>query len=99
MGSAESGIRIFTVKNQGAQLVQQQSLTTAGPICHFWMDKGATKLYSGVSTTKPQLIESFVRKQISNDVHGEFEKVGEADVGMDVLCIASKDGDLAVQPK
>ncbi len=96
LGSAESGIRIFTVENEGARLVPQQSLTTAGPVRHFSIDRNATKIYSGVNMAKPQLIETFVRKHVKEDVHGIFEKVGTADVGMDVMCIARKDGVPAV---
>jgi hypothetical protein len=96
LGSAESGIRIFTVEKDGAQLVSQQSLATAGPVRHFSIDKGATKIYSGVNLTKPHLIETFVRKHANEHAPGEFEKVGEADVGMDVMCIARKVGVPAV---
>jgi hypothetical protein len=98
LGSAESGIRIFNVDNYGARLVPQQFLTTAGPVRHFSMDKNATKIHSGVNMAKPQLIETFVRSQNVDDegVHENFERVGAADVGMDVMCIARKDGDTAV---
>jgi 6-phosphogluconolactonase (cycloisomerase 2 family) len=86
VGSAESSIRIFGMEEAGARLVPKQLLETSGPVRHFWMNDDSTKLYSGVTMGTPQVIETFVRSQSGVP----FEKVGEANVEMDVLCIACK---------
>jgi 6-phosphogluconolactonase (cycloisomerase 2 family) len=86
-GSGESGIRIFTVDNDGSKLSPKQFIdtTSVGPVRHFWMNKESTKLHLGINMGKPELIETYVRK----DSSCMFEKVGQANVEMDVLCIAS----------
>jgi 6-phosphogluconolactonase (cycloisomerase 2 family) len=86
LGQGENSIRIFSIQEEGAKLVPKQMVGTAGPVRFFWKDRNCTRLYSGVNqSSPPQVIETFVRDSTS----GLFTKVGEADVEMDVICIAS----------
>mmetsp|Transcript_5793 Transcript_5793/g.10769 ORF Transcript_5793/g.10769 Transcript_5793/m.10769 type:complete len:418 (+) Transcript_5793:145-1398(+) len=84
MGSAESSIRIFGMEEDGAKLVPRQVLETPGPVRYFWMNKESTKIFSGTHSCQPPVVETYVR----DEAGGSFTKVGEANVGMDVMCIA-----------
>lgn len=84
VGFGESSIRIFGLSDNGAKLVLKQIMETPASVRHFWKNKDCTKLYSGTNMGKPEVVETFVRDS-SNEV---FRKVGEANVEMDVMCIA-----------
>jgi 6-phosphogluconolactonase (cycloisomerase 2 family) len=84
VGYGESSIRIFQMTDNGAKLVLKQVLETPASVRHFWKNEDCTKLFSGINMGTPKVIETFVR----DSPNEEFRKVGEANVEMDVMCIA-----------
>jgi 6-phosphogluconolactonase (cycloisomerase 2 family) len=88
LGSSESGIRIFNIEDGGSKLTPKQVLDTTtcgGPVRHFWMNEESTKLYAGINMGTPEVVHTYTR----NDPSCTFTKLeGEANVDMDVLCIA-----------
>jgi 6-phosphogluconolactonase (cycloisomerase 2 family) len=83
-GRAESSIHHFGYEEDGTRLVHLQVLPVAGPVRHFIQHK--SKVYSGVNSETPGLVETFTKQE-----DGIYQKVGQAAVGMDVMCIAIKE--------
>jgi 6-phosphogluconolactonase (cycloisomerase 2 family) len=84
-GRAESSVRHFGYEEDGARLVPRQALPVAGPVRHFFLHKNK-KIYAGVSSETPGLVETFAKQE-----DGTYQKVGQAAVGLGVLCIAIKE--------
>lgn len=85
-GRTEESVRIFRLQEEGRKVVPQQCVETKGPIRHFWLDKDAKTLFTATHVFEPFVVEKFVRQ----DEDGMFAKVGEADVGMEVVCLCVK---------
>jgi 6-phosphogluconolactonase (cycloisomerase 2 family) len=84
-GRAESSVRHFGYEQDGARLVPRQALPVAGPVRHFVVHENK-KIYSGVSGETTRLVETFAKQE-----DGTYQKVGQAAVGLDVMCIAIKE--------
>eukprot|EP00934_Nitzschia_sp_Nitz4_P000497 Nitzschia sp. Nitz4//scaffold163_size50693//18311//19591//NITZ4_006987-RA/size50693-processed-gene-0.45-mRNA-1//-1//CDS//3329538028//497//frame0 len=90
-GNAESSVRFFEYQEGGARIANQQVLvSTGGPVRHFALMPGGTKIVSGAVQKIPGLVETFQstsKEAGDTESLGLFNKTGEATVGMEVFCI------------
>eukprot|EP00546_Thalassionema_frauenfeldii_P004842 CAMPEP_0178925432 /NCGR_PEP_ID=MMETSP0786-20121207/17908_1 /TAXON_ID=186022 /ORGANISM="Thalassionema frauenfeldii, Strain CCMP 1798" /LENGTH=171 /DNA_ID=CAMNT_0020600311 /DNA_START=237 /DNA_END=752 /DNA_ORIENTATION=- len=79
---AENSVRFFAYEQDGAQLILQDILVTAGPVRHFLLNEDEGKLWTGTNAAQPGSIELFMKNQTN------YQKVGEATIGVDILGMA-----------
>lgn len=83
-GHAENSIRFFEYQEGGARLIAKTRLDTQGPVRHFCLlptESSPTTIVAGISKKDPGIVETFAQ------VNNEFQKVGDAVTGLEVLCI------------